>query len=255
VVGVSEDSNAEIVMSLNERVKKSIEAIFPQHIAPDRENHLPGSVQHKAPDYSVLDGKLLIELKSRHRHDDGDIYEKLLSIAAAQGKLFRAYGSINMGQIIKILPDPEQANRAIADYFMSQTLKSIRKARKQFDDYQTHKRVTECVRPLIFSDETDGWGSNDWIEHFLGRKMGGYDPKEDVTGSIDAIMFLQDPRQVWCGPNNYWFKCLIKKRLRLSEISLIRSLASALHDTILGTYENDSSVLEQMRNRFRILTV
>lgn len=252
---MSEDRDAEIVMSLDDRVKKSIEAIFPLHTVPDRENHLSGSVQHKAPDYAVLDGRLLIELKSRKREDNGELYEKLLSIAADQGKPFRAYGSINMGQIIKFLPDPEQANRAISDYFMSQTLKSIRKARKQFDEYQTHRMIKECVRLLIFSDETDGSGSNDWIEHFLGRKMGGYDPKEDVTGSIDAIMFLQDPRQIWSGPNNYWFKCLIKKRLRRSEISLVRSLASALHDAVLGTYEIDSSILEDMRGRFRTLTV
>ncbi len=78
-------------------VRMAIEDLFPDQAIPDENNYLSKGKQHKAPDHSILDGRILIERKSRNTEDNSQFYYKLVEIAKAQGQPFYGVGRFNLG--------------------------------------------------------------------------------------------------------------------------------------------------------------
>lgn len=250
-----ESLNGANSISLNAQVMRSIELMFPEHRKPDEENFLPNGDQYKAPDYAVLGGKVAIELKSRKPNERNAIYGKAFDIAASQGKAFGAFGRLNLNRIISELPDPIGAERTLKDYIMSQTLKSIKSTREKFENYDSCQGHGRATRILVYSDDSGFVGQNDWIEHFLGRKMGGYSSDADVMNHIDAVFHVQNPELIWDAVNSYWFKCLVKKRLEAADRDLTIKIAKQLHDLVLKSGFAGLEGSQLKLGRFRALLV
>ena len=240
-------------LSLDDIVRISIAEIFPGQTIPDDDNFLADGTQHKAPDHSVMAGKVLIERKSRNPSGDQSIYGKLQTIAAAQGAPFRAYGKINSGSIISSLPDPGAANRTMVDFLLGQTLIAVRKAKKKFAEYDAIKGVPGQIRLLVISDNSSIHESTAAVEQFLGRKMGGYDRSQDVTGIIDAIFFVKDPRLTIDEANSYWFKALAKATLHSDDFQLVSQIAGAIHGVVASNPRFSDAAQSFRLGSFRIL--
>lgn len=218
--------------TVDDIVRMSIEDVFPDQTIPDHENYLPNGNQFKAPDHAILDGKVLIERKSRNTVDQSQFYYKLTEIAQSQGKPFYGYGKLNLGKIIETLPDPDDATRKMVDFSMNQMMKAVREAMRKFEEYSKHVKDIGQLRILAISDNTQILGANDTEEYFFGRKMGGLDHCKDETGPIDSIIFVKHPRYVFDQPNSYWFKCLIKRRLSSEDSDIVNRVSAALHNRI-----------------------
>lgn len=241
--------------TVDDVVRMAIEDVFPKQTIPDRDNFLPDGRQFKAPDHAILEGKVLIERKSRNTVDNSQFYYKLQEIAEDQGRPFFGFGTHNFGQIIKTLPDPEDASRKMVDFMLNQTMKSIRNAKRKFEEHARHAGDNGELRMLFISDNSEMAGSNASDEHFIGRKMGAYSEREDETGLIDAIVMIKNPAFVFDEQNSYWYKCLIKRRLDPSNSEIVNRVASALHHRIshYGPYRSD--FLNIRRERYRPLIV
>ena len=108
------------IKTLDGLVKASILEWFPDGTVPDENNFLPNGSQYKAPDHSILDGKILIERKARTITDKSQFYEKLVKISTSQGRPIFAFGKFNVAEAIKKMPDPVSANRIFSEYCHSQ---------------------------------------------------------------------------------------------------------------------------------------
>jgi hypothetical protein len=218
--------------SVDDIVRMAIEDVFPEQTIPDQDNFLPDGTQHRAPDHSILDGKVLLERKSRNAVDDSQFYYKLQEIAKSQGAPFIGFGQMNLANIIKTLPNPAEANRKMVDFMLNQMMKTIRDAARQFEEHSKHIENAGQVRILAISDNSEIRSSNATDEYFVGRKMGGVDGTKDETGLIDAIILIKHPIHVIDEPNSYWFKCLLKKRLAPEDNEIVTRVSSALHHHI-----------------------
>ncbi len=213
-------------------VRMAIEDLFPDQEIPDENNYLPNGQQHKAPDHSILEGTVVIERKSRNAKDQNQYYRKISQIAASQGMPIHAYGRIGIHAIIRALPDPEAATKQLMDFSMSQTLKTIKKARDKFKDYQEHAKIVPQIRMLIISDNTEIVESTATHEFFIGRKMGAIKLQDDRAETIDVIAYVKNPNFTHQAENSYWFKCLVRERLNSEQRTIVNSIISALHHRI-----------------------
>lgn len=241
--------------TVDDIIRMAIEDVFPDHVVPDADNFLPDGTQYKAPDHAILGGKVFIERKSRNAVDNSQYYYKLEEIAKAQGRPFFGFGLLNLGNIIKTLPDPDEANRQMVDFMLNQLMKSIRDARRKFEEHSRHIAEAGQLRILILADNSEISGANATEEHFLGRKMGGYDKAKDETGLIDAIIYLKHPKFVWDREDSYWFKCLIKGHLSPTDRDTISRIAAALHQRIAHHASFYPEVIKIRAGRFRPLVV
>lgn len=108
---------------------------------------------------------------------------------------------------------------------------------------------------MVISDHSEIPGSTAAEEQYLGRKMGAYNQEEDVTGVIDAVMLIKDPRYVFDEPNSYWFKCLIKSRMNDVDNKNVRSLANTLHGMLALKLGYAPKIGSLRHGDFRALTV
>lgn len=239
--------------SIDDLVRASIGQLFPDQSIPDENNFRPDGTQYKAPDHAVLSERVLIERKSRNPTGGQSVYEKLRAIAASQGAPFHGFGKLNTASIISSLPDPDTANRQMVDFLLGQTLIAVRKAKKKFSEYDAVKGVPGQIRMLVISDNSDIHESTAAIEQFLGRKMGGYDRSHDVTGLIDAVLFVKDPRFTIDEENSYWFKVLAKGTLQPDDFRLVGNIAGALHDAVATAGDFKDLPLRFRHGRFRML--
>lgn len=237
------------VIDLDDLVNRAIHSLFRNPVSPDESNYLPNGQQHKDPDHAVLDGKVLIERKSRTAIDDGAMYAKLSAIAAEQGRPFRAYGRISASRIIMGLPDPEKADREMADYVFGQFFKRVKDARRQFEEYRNFETFPPILRILILTVESNYRYSSSLYERNLGRKMGGYGDA-DETGLIDCIYVVLNPSQLMVEPRSYWFKCLMKSRLTEDQRVLANGIARRIHDWILSQRKFDEVSLRALAGTF-----
>jgi hypothetical protein len=237
--------DACLMTSVDDVVRMALEDLYPGHRIPDTDNYLPSGDQHKAPDHELMGGKVLIERKSRNTADNSQLYRKLQEIASAQGQSFFALGTVELGNVIRSLPDPDAATRKLTDYSMSQAFKRVREAKKKFEGYHSHVQNDVAVRIVIVSDNSDLLATNDADEYFFGRKMGGAGNK-DETGVIDAIILIREPAYVLDRVNSYWFKCLIKGRLPLADRMIVESVSMSLWNRI-AHYEPYVSALSKVK--------
>eukprot|EP01012_Entosiphon_sulcatum_P049475 TRINITY_DN68099_c0_g1_i1.p1 TRINITY_DN68099_c0_g1~~TRINITY_DN68099_c0_g1_i1.p1 ORF type:complete len:247 (+),score=6.99 TRINITY_DN68099_c0_g1_i1:66-806(+) len=222
------------MITTDDVVRMAIEDIFPGHFIPDQDNYLPGGDQFKAPDHSILDGRVLIERKSRNVKDDSQFYEKILEIARSQGVVIGGYGMANIGDIIKILPNPDEASKDFTDYFMNKALRFIKEASRKFQEYANNVDGSGQLRILIISDNSSIHRSTDIDEYFIGRRMIGL----EVSGKknlIDSVIFVKNPEFVFDKENSYWFKCLIRGNLKKDERDILLWISEILHRRI-GNY-------------------
>src|SRR5687768_4198449 len=91
-------------VDLDALVRQAIAEGFPTQTFPDENNRLPTGLRFKAPDHSLLDGKILVERKSRYTVDRSQFHDKLQQIAAKQGVRFEGYGTSNLGRVLDHLP-------------------------------------------------------------------------------------------------------------------------------------------------------
>lgn len=215
--------------TIDDLVKAAISDLFPDHIVPDENNVGEDGILFKAPDHAILDSRILIERKSRNTANDSKLYRKLQNIAKGQGQPFSAFGTINLGHVIQSLPDPKKATQSMIGYQTQKMLEKVKDARKQFDSFIENTGLVGPLCVLIYSDNTEITSTTEPDEYALGKKMGGFDESKDVTGVIDAIIFIKHPKFVIDKGNNSWFKCLIKSRLEHSELKLVNRLCSDLH--------------------------
>lgn len=217
------------MISVDDIVVMAIEDLFPDQTIPDEDNHLPGGQQHKAPDHAILGGRVLIERKSRNGSGNVKIKEWFDKESTKQNRKIHAYGMQNLSNLIAKLPDSRQANLAMIEFVLRQSLRSVKEARKKFEDHALYIDNSPRLRITILSDNTDTQSSNDFEERYFGGRMGGYSPDHDVTGIIDALILVRHPKFTIDGINSYWFKCLIKKRIVGADYEMIRKVADALY--------------------------
>ncbi|MFZ5747615.1 MAG: hypothetical protein ACOY45_08130 [Pseudomonadota bacterium] len=234
---------------------KAIIETMPGHFAPDEHNLLPDGSRYKAPDHSAFGGYLLIERKSRPDEVSDKVVRRLKAIGEAQGWRGGAYGMVRIDRIMADFPDPVTANREITDYILGQLLKQLREAKKKFIAFAPHNRAAHSVRIVIVSDHSTQPGGNAADEAFIGRKMGGYDARDDQLPHIDAVILLKHPRYVFDEENSYWLKCLIRGSLSEQDRDNVVQLASVLHDSFAALPEFTHALTRLKRGHFRPLIV
>ena len=242
---------SQVFSNVDDVVRMSIENLFPDQMVPDQENYRADGTQFKAPDHAVLNGKVLIERKSRNPRGGSNLYERLQAIAQEQGAPFRAYGKINIGNVISSLPDPTRANQQIVDFLLGQTMKIVRKAKLKFEEYHQERGEPDQIRILIIADHSDMMEATATTEQFLGRKMGGYDQTKDETGLIDAVFFVKHPALTIDEQNSYWFKAIIKRVLDGENRKLVEGIAATMHQRLsnYGPYNAAAGRFTQGRYR------
>ncbi len=216
--------------SLDEMVVVGITQLFPNAKTPDADNYLTSGLQHKAPDHEVMGGALLVERKTLNAVDDSQFYEKLVKIAARQGKPFRGYGRLSSASVIRGLPDPDAASRGMTDFTLNQLKKSVGEARKQFDSHLEHVGEANRARLVTILDQSEVPTFTDWIEYFIGNLFVKQRNRGFNAGLIDSIVYIKHPSYVLSGENSYWFKCLIKKEAAASATERILMFSQCLHD-------------------------
>lgn len=219
--------------TVDDVVRMAIEDLFPNHIVPDQRNHIRKGWQHKAPDHLIMDGAIAIERKSRNAVDRSQFYKKLQEIATEQGYPFWGVGKLDIKAIIRALPDPEEANKRMADFMMNQTMKTVRSAHKKFVEYAASVPRQGQIRVLIISDNTTIRGGTASIEYRLGRRMGALPDFDDEFPIIDSIFYIKDPRFTLDEENSYWFKALVRNQLEHSQFSLVSNLSTVLHHRVM----------------------
>jgi hypothetical protein len=158
-----------------------------------------------------------------------------------------------MARIIETLPDPDDASRRMADFMLNQIMKRIREANEKFEAYGRNAGDAGELRVVVVADNTSIRASTALDEHFIGRKMGAYDEREDQTGLVDSIILVKSPAFVIDEPNSYWFKCLRKRWVAGQNRDLAHQLAGALHHRISHYAEYFPAISQVRHGRFRIL--
>jgi hypothetical protein len=206
----------------------AIEDVYPGQTIPDENNFFPDGTQYKAPDHSILNGKMLLERKSSNAVDNSRFYYKLQEISVSQGLPIFGVGQNNISNMISALPKPAEASQKITDFMLNQMKKTIKKAVKKFEVHSRHIENAMQLRTLIISDNSEIRLATAFVEYFVARMMGGVEGSNDETGLIDAIILVKHPAYVLDEPNSYWFNCLIKKRLTPADQEIVMDVASAL---------------------------
>jgi hypothetical protein len=241
------------INTLDRLVEAAIGEWFPDGTVPDDNNFLPNGSQYKAPDHSILGGKILIERKSRTIIDNSQFFEKLLKISFNQGRSIVGFGKINVADAIRELPDPISGNRIFSEYCHSQMWKRLKESNKKFEQHKIVTGGTCQTRLVIYSDESEMEGTNSDLEHFLGRKMGAYG--NDETGLIDSIVYLKNPKYVLDDTNSYWFKFLTKRRIDPWHMALVAEMANKLHQRIAFDPVFNEDAHRFRKGHFRMLWV
>lgn len=218
-------------MILDEMFIEALMKLDPQSKIPDEDNYVNKSRQYKAPDHSLFDGLLLVERKTRNTVDDGQFYNKINSIASAQGTGVYILGKASASQVINQLPNANEAMQLFANYFMNQTKKTIVKCRKKFEDYSLHVPCEEAIKILILSDQSKIGGANDAIAYWVGAMMGATENDQNIAGCLDAIVYAQHPEFVWDRDNSYWFCSLVRDQ-GTSKTIKTQKIIEALHNIL-----------------------
>jgi hypothetical protein len=207
--------------------------IDPNFSIPDDNNVIDKSNKYKAPDFSINNDDILIECKSLNSIDNGQIFKKLGDIAKSEGKEIHGVGYANTNQVFKRLNDPESAARIIADYSNDRLLQHLKATRKKFEEHLNENPNTRnSVRILIVSDNRNWKESPSGINQFLGRKMGGVNDGNDISGLIDAIVFIKRPKYVLLNKKGSWFNCLYKSNTHTNNSYKIKQFAFNLAQKI-----------------------
>lgn len=239
-------------MSLDQLISEAIATLFPDHAIPDQNNKLPSGDQHKAPDFSLFEGKLLIEQKSRTHVDDGGLLKKIYAVAEEQGRPIRALGHVGLNQLVEMLPDPNSANRKISDYLLNKVMTRLSDARKQFEDYEKYQKVEPHVRIVVMTVETNYKHSNSIYEYRIARAMGGLD-REDQISIIDAVLLFFEPSQLHQNDGSYWCNCLLKNRLTDDTKDAVVDICLAICNCLLQDERFNSESAMALSGRFRPL--
>lgn len=241
--------------NLDFAVESAIHDLYPGHYVPDENNYLPDGSNYPAPDHLVCDDQVLIERKSLNSKDDGQLWRKVRSIASEQGKQFMGVGKVNVASIINQLPDPESANRKLADYCMNKVLTNIKLSLPKFKSYEEITKSFDKLAVLIISDQSEITSSTIAVEHYIGRKMGGYSRKEDKAGRLDCIMFIKDPRYTIKGERNHWFKVLIRDELSDARKRTLQDLSLKLHMQLFFHKDYNRAAEQFSGGKFRFVYV
>jgi len=236
-----------MVRTLDAAVRAAITGLFPGGATPDKENFRLDGTQYKAPDHEVWNGRLLIERKSLNAVDNSQYYEKVADIARGQGKPMVGYGMFDVSKMITAMPDPAGANRKFVDYVTNQLKKSIREARKKFDEHGDVTGRKFSARVLIISDHAEMRSTTDAVEYVIGERFIRSRRGSGDTGLIDAIIYVKNPRYVFLRENSYWFKCVIRREAVASLRKDIEILSLGLHEWLAKYEFSVSPELNQTR--------
>lgn len=215
--------------NLDYAVESVIHDLYPGHYVPDENNYLPDGTNYPAPDHLVCDDQVLIERKSLNPEDEHKVIKKLTEIAVEQGSPFVAFGTVNSAALINKLPNPDAANYALADHMFKKITDNFRETRKKFTSYAQVTNSIDTINVLIVSDHAKIISSSMAVEHYIGRKMGGYKVSEDKADFLDCVIYIKDPRFSLQIKRGYWFKVLIRDKLSDVSKEILREFSLNLH--------------------------
>ncbi len=182
----------------------SVEKLFPDFDRPDTENVLHGGVQYRAPDYSLMGGRLLIELKSIN--PTKKVHERLEAISERQGKKAMIYGTANAESVFRNLPNPDAARTKLTDEIRNKVHKCLNAAKDQFSRFVPHQPYASPVRLVGITDNSsDALVNTEIYEYEIGRLLGGDSKARTKLGLIDAVVFIRNPKFVLPNQASGWF--------------------------------------------------